>query len=842
MPILPIFNLKAEIENYNNINNTHYKSTENFGFVFFKAKLLKDVQGTIGYINQGVDAGFFTEEEKNYLALRQQLAEDTKAHCEGKSIEKPKTMIADPVLEERIQAKEYYLTWLKYQHEQLTSKENWEQWINSAVESPVVTGLSQLKKQWEAQQAFAYHTNAALLEASELLALLIKHYQVAVLSLPGFKNRLRVPSPIYNAYSTYLNEFLQYALEAQKQCAEAMLARLKAWDKKQLNTIAPVVSTLEKGGAKITHAYLPLPLYTDVLTHQQINAYHHYIVRQGDEETQQRLHKLSWLKPSAAFPTVERTTAKQFQLIPESLASAVPNKKRKPAWLYKGANLRHDFFNDKTALLATFKQSPNISNFHITLEQPLQWKSRLAEVRIQAMQVNEALAELTDKKYSSLSFFQRQTKQFLSNWQGLLLQHRHRQVENKIVLAEKLSAALKAHYENSMNAAVYAWQACEQLRDLVTEIQADIIEYQVDRELTTRLERLQDQHCAMLSLNRVFQAFQSLAAGDKIDVSEFSYLHGYMDMLKVRDNQQYDALLQLCLAQRLEIYMHLRESLKHFFKSPAPKQAYQHILCLNLMTKHWGEAEDKVAISSKLKKFFLRYLEVTLQAIADHKNVAHNEHLILAETMLQAMGQEVEHAGETLAQHVVAIQALKQNPLALKCRCLALALPLSETFLKARWESDARQLDENIQTFIFSAPTLGYEPSHVRMLMQIRDRAVQENKPLEELQLKKAEQVMVGLTGEETGIIKPLISASIQAHQTARQINGNLPLKQKTNCLKALNLQMQSTLHDPSGRLIKNILGSASGRRLLFSKPYINAALLPDELSNPSTEKRFTSN
>ena len=152
-----------------------------------------------------------------------------------------------------------------------------------------------------------------------------------------------------------MREFFQYALEAQKQCAEAMLARLKAWDKKQLNTIAPVVSTLEKGGAKITHAYLPLPLYTDVLTHQQINAYHHYIVRQGDEETQQRLHKLSWLKPSAAFPMVERTTAKQY-----------------------------------------------ISNFRITLEQPLQWKNRLAEVRIQAMQVNEALAELTDKKYSSL--------------------------------------------------------------------------------------------------------------------------------------------------------------------------------------------------------------------------------------------------------------------------------------------------------------------------------------------------------------------------------------------------------------------------------------------------------
>ncbi len=816
MQRMPLFNLETLIQTHNETMDTHYPINETFEFEFFNPKLLEGIQETLRAIYHGIDAQFFTEEEKKYLKQRKERLLATKAYCQHLTTEKPSGVISDPFLETRIKSKEYYLNRLTYQHTQLSDEKNWQRWLIEA------NACKTLKDDWEKQQWFATHTNAALLEASMLMVILIDHHQRAMQALKSFKYRVRIPTLIYKAYHEYLTVFLHQAHQVQQQIAHAMLARLKMYDQQKPNVMVAVFSDLQQQGAKLKHRYEPLPDKEDPLTSAQLTAYHQCIVQYGHKDTQQQLKQLSWFHPSDVFPTVERITPHAVQLIPERLANAVPKQARKPTWLFKGENMRHHFFKEKIALLVFLKQSLNVASIRMDLKNT---EALLSDIHRQEEAIEGALIELNDKKYQSFSFvFQRKTRQFLAEWQQLLVQHRQQQLENKLLLAEKLSATWVGR--NVLDTAVYAWRHCQQLQDILIEIQHDIERLGDCHRFKERVGVLLQQQSHLLKLNRIVTVFRTLADGNSVTESEFYFFTRYMQWLQLRDEKHYQALLELCFLQRAVIADKLSEMLKHFFTLPQHNEVSEQLLCLNLMVCTYGDDKDKVALDSKIKKFFLRFLEAILNTIALHKNVAVSPLLTSAQTVFNAIGQSVTLAGLPLTYYLLAIQSVQHNPRSLKCKCLALATQLAEEFLMTRYQKDTQQLDEKIEQTLLSHPTLEYTLSHMRILMQIRDKAVQENKPLAALSLKKSEQRLVGLLGDDIQAVKPLLEASIHAHQAAQEINQKQkPLKQKMLCLHALHAQLQSTLQPVSF----NLLQSRSTKRGLFSKFYLNATLLPDE-------------
>ena len=843
--LLPIFNLRAIIEDVNQKTGRNYPLDSDFGFKFFDEDKLTEINNTLQYLNQSVKASFFSAEERTLIKKQNALANETKAYCQNQPIEKPKTMIVDEALTKYIQSKEIYLTWQTHQSLQLSNPENWEQWSRTAH----AIEFARLKKYWENQQALACHSNAAILEASELLPLLMHYCKSAQKTLRRYQYRFSIPVAIYDAYNNYLNTLHKALLNYHQQLTYSMLARLNAYDEKKPHVIAHIVDQLQQSGAEITHRYLPLPPYQDPLTYQQFSAYQNYINKYGNKETREKLFERSWFKDSISFPCLKKNTkTKQLQLIPKDFEQEIPTKKRSPAWLFKGTNLRHDFFGDKSALLAHLQKSPRVDNFSFNVEKPTQWQSLLIEIRSQEQLAKDALQELSHKRYQKLSsVFQRQTKQFLSKWELTLKQHLNQQLENKLFLAEKWAQALTDLEKQPLQAAVYAWYPCQQLRNLLHEIEENGKTLQIAPALQLRLKAVQDRTSQILLLNRIFQGFQHLAENKPMTESEWSYLAGYMELLKKRDQEQHQAFLSVCLVQRIQIYENLRKSLKTFFDNKTIKiqdagdtqSPLDKVLLLYLAVTEFGDDNDKQMLEEKMQKFFLRYLYYILknQLTKPHQN----QQLLLesAETILLTIGKHYRYADNTLAEHLQQIKAIQHCPSLLKCKCLSLAMPLAEKFMEKIWDKDTAALDENISVFILSNKELQYGQSHLQILMAIRDQAVRENKTLEELNPKPSEQVLVGMS-HETAMVKPLIEASIQAHQTAKQIKSkHLPLKQKTKYLHRLNQELQKKLKEVTSINLTSVLRIHTSQRLLFTKPYIDPQLLPTDRED-STHKRLT--
>ena len=827
--LLPTFDLKTAIEETNKQEGTSYLLENDFGFEYFNAESLREMNETLQYLNQGIDSSFFSEAEKVYIKQRNQQLEKLKVYCQNKSIEKPNSLVEDERLHAQVHRKEIFIAWQNYHYQQLTSAAKWQQWQQTSH----ATELARLKKSWERHQALACHTQAAIEEACELLPLLLAYCQKAKKSLRKMSTRSNLPMTLYKAFNDYLNNLHEALLAFHQQLLYSMLARLEAYDEKQEPVINHILGKLSSLGADITYSHLPPPACQDLLTDQQFNAFQNYIARYGTAETQAQLYQLSWFKASTTLPCLKKVTAtKQLQLIPESFQKDIPPKRRSPAWFFKGTNLRHDFFTGKLALLSQLQKAPAVVEFKFSLDNPAHVQLLLDEIRQQENLASNALQELTQAKYPKLSpLLQKRTIAFLNQWKSQLEQHRLKQIENKILLAEKWSTAL-VDAERPLQAAVYQWSSCQQLHNLIKEIKQKGKDYKNDDIFSIRLKAIEEKTSQIFILNRVFQAFQTLASQQPLAESEWYYLTGHMQFLEIKDPPQYQALLALTFLQRSKIVDNLSNTLKTFFTPGDAELKANKIACFYAAIAQWGDAVDKNKVAEKLQKFFLRYLDAVLKGVVFKTEVTPSERIEAAESLLATLGKQTTWAGETLAVHIAQLKELKDQPVLLKCKCLSLMNPLAEKFLEKRCEKDALQLDRQIEAYLLSQPTLGYGQSHIKILMAIRDQAVRENKLLDELIIKPSEQVLVGLAHAETAFIKPLIEASIQAQKATQQIkNKAFSLSQKLKCVDRLNQSLQATLASTPVALVNTLLQNKTQQRKLFT--HVAIKLSTESASQP---------
>lgn len=679
------------------------------------------------------------------------------------------------------------------------------------------------------------------MDAAKHLPELISYHRLARKELNSFRIRFKMPGPIREAYQNYLIQFEQSAQVARSQIIQSMVTRLEAWDNDYPNAMLFMMDKIERAGISLQNTQAR-PVDCDPLTSQHFLKFHQEIYRKGDAQAKEQLKKLSWFSKEKPIPLeIVEVQQNKIQIVPQAFAARIPVKKSWPEWMFKGSNTRYEFFKDKAFLLAQLNRAIDIGSVIINLDKRESITYLLTHIKNQENLISISLEDVakTTKEKGLSKRLQGKTLQFIQDWENLLKDKRYQQIENKLISAEKIILALADKFKNDpLSAAINCWEICSDLRTLLSEIEQNIHIYGLNNSLQERLKFTQNQIKDLLSLNRAYSNLMLLAKGNLIPEVEVSYLFDYTDLIRMKG--EYSAFFTLCQPQIIQINGQLKQLFKQFSFHSKDEQDVQsvmdRILCLNAIMMRYGTQEHNAVIQDQIFKFFLRYLEVV--AAGASKSLQINA-IQSAEEIILLIGQRVTFAGQTLDSYIEEIQKLRKESSqeVLKCRCLALAMQLANDFTDKRYDKDIETLDNNLRAIIQSDSTLNYSMANVETVLATRDQAIQENKTLSELNLKKSRRVLIGFDNPSTAKVKELLEASITARVLQREMHQVIPLKEKMLKARRLTSELKETL---SPDTYKRLCTSKSGRRLLFTKQYIEPGLIPDasdRLLFPTTSK-----
>lgn len=417
------------------------------------------------------------------------------------------------------------------------------------------------------------------------------------------------------------------------------------------------------------------------------------------------------------------------------------------------------------------------------------------------------------------------------------------QLENKLLLAEKIVAELLNKHTDTLSAAIIPWQACQILRGLLEEVESDFNkQITVNIEIKQRHAKLQKKTTDIFALNRAYAMMQHLALQGDVQPCELDYLFNYLELLQMKDKELANGFYNVCKPLLANIFQQLKLSLKDYsFQINNNKQVNGHhdcILARHVILTRLAQDENMHAIAQQIKKYFLRYLEAQLSYSTDNNPLNVRIHTLeAAESLLELLGRNLSYADKPLADYVAEIRQARISGLVqvVRAQCISIATHMAEEYLEQRFSKDLEMLDVNISDALLANKALGYNNSHLQVLQKIRDLAVVQQKPLEELSLSKAEEVLVGVANDETACVKKFVVTSVAAHQTfATMQDKKICFRQKMQEMGELNLYFAK-------QNMGQLLQTPTGRRALFVKQYLAPSLLVKGISQANVTEASAS-
>lgn len=843
---LSIFNLAKTIETYNKERQHNYAPYEDFGFAYFEKTMLAQTNAAITIINTGLDRYHWTPQERAFLKKRKQYFRQYGKYFNDQ-VEAPlRIAIEDDVGALEYQQKIQFWNWINALHAQLSKPETWEAWLKTV---PLFNRarLLELKALWEKSAPFACHTNTSLYtSAKKLLPSLIEHHSSARRQL--FWSFWEVPSDVSYAYQKYLDDFSEEANKVKPALAAHMLARLQVWGENKStegNTLIHLHQELQKIG--VISKEEKIPSHSETLTAKQFNYFHHYIERHGDDETKKQLQSLSWLKQDNLIcPTESLSTASTSFLVPKEFMQDVPRKLRKPAWLHRGHNLRHTFFQDKGLLFAALKTFPDMSNLQINLRDISNVFTHLNDLHHKQQKIQESVHELTLPVYKDLGYFQGHAKGVLQKWQNYLTDYHSKVIESKLHIAEKIAAQLQQC--DPIEATLHAWSACCFIKKLIKTLHNDLRECPQE-VLQQRLMQVEKSLTNTLSNYRILQLIVKLSAGKIISQEKMDYLRDVIDAIHLNDESMYAHFQEICQPH----FSQMRKILDYELRAnPSelhnPKFHIDRILALHLVLNQCSDEktrqEHQQRISEKLPKYFLKYLETLLRCGQNGERFALYQPAINAfEQVILALDTGLLFANKSLSTHVKDLQMLREDALnkrgswsLVQARCQALAQGLLSLYLDKRIQKDLATFDRQLFDFIKNDTELPFDETTVDELQKLSDHQIEKNLThIEELSLTPEQKTLVGLNGGSCAYIRELLELRRTAYSQQRQIlMPSISPSDKSQHIEILATNLKKSLQQNPKQSVYAFIGyTRSGRRELFTKSYFDTQLLNLESKSP---------
>lgn len=332
--LLPIFDLKKNIEEHNSKNTKQLSYSKTARITFFK--ILENANSLINSTNKNKPEpdGLISPYHKSNLRWQNRLLAKKNYYLENiaATYAKEKNLQAMVTINDKLR----YLEELIALKKLLDSEENWKTWQNKAPKMP----QKNLKQLWTNQSVFACYSNEEILAIMEALTALQQHHEWASQQLSKRWMRWEIPNEIRSLYANYLLDFKHKAHFLQQQLSYSAMARLVVWENKQATIFTPLITGLQQYQIKIQHP----TLIPDTMNVEKFLNYYAYIQKYGDEATKIQSSLLDfWRNNDLALQIIERKQKLFF--VPKAIVHAIPLQE---SLFAQGANLRYHFFQNKT--------------------------------------------------------------------------------------------------------------------------------------------------------------------------------------------------------------------------------------------------------------------------------------------------------------------------------------------------------------------------------------------------------------------------------------------------------------------------------------------------------------
>lgn len=374
------------------------------------------------------------------------------------------------------------------------NESKWEEFLLSSIKDrESLEQFDAIHKNWQAHAKCSDFTNVGLIYAVNPLVRLITKLFSAGESL--FHEQELLNSREGEILKKYLVSTLLKAHNYLNAIMESMLAR---WElakttgdftevdltQKLLNDLArlkihPDVSLVRPGWLTADAKIEDFAIFGYIL--QQLNA-PGFIVNEALQLKYNREARLNKLLDFGADHLIIKVQGNHFRFIPKSLVAFIPDTYFYPAWIFKGHNLRYEFFKDPRfsqfflRLTADYSANKGGLNFLTTME-----KNRI----LIAQEIERVESSKSKSLFSRL--FMRKTNRLLSGFHDLLM------LQDKIILEKQVEYFIK----------LTAPQKLEQMIAEVSTSCQKLKEYQVILQKGQALQKLleKDQTVKKLSIS-----------------------------------------------------------------------------------------------------------------------------------------------------------------------------------------------------------------------------------------------------------------------------------------------------------------------------------------------------
>jgi hypothetical protein len=368
MPInFPLFNLEAEIEEYNQNNGPQHTFDETFGLSFFTKDIQEYFQRGISLFNQYHYQYLFgiktKEERKKELEVLASAEE-----CDLKDIRK---LVSD-MRKDQQKAQEF--EWRKSQAQSLSQHKIWEK-LGVQVDSLKKAQLKEMENIWLVYGNYSTHTDQALLESLEILphleAVLVEAIKELKKHCRSWSFSQKMPREIAHKYENYLKECLEAIHREQRNIAQTMLIRLQLAGKRNdlmaSDVLMSTIHTLEEKNL-LKKGFTLNKRVERNLNEEMFLAFHEMVLKHGTVESKQQLLELPWFQQTEAktnslhsnngqTPVLRsnnkrKNNKKKKTKIKIKMAasrilkidpSLIPSKPRFPQFIFKGTAIRYEY-------------------------------------------------------------------------------------------------------------------------------------------------------------------------------------------------------------------------------------------------------------------------------------------------------------------------------------------------------------------------------------------------------------------------------------------------------------------------------------------------------------------
>lgn len=811
--LLPIFSPKADSSNYS----------------FLQTDLLNKTNQLINAINNGHEYWLYSEEECYFLYEKKSNLLD----------------IRNSLLKRVPRKKKFQFTkdQVAHLHQTIEQKEKWQLWL-SEQSIRVQDSLKQLKPQyehlktmWEKQQDLACYNHTSICAiSSEILPKLIKHHDNTRQWLE-WQRVLHKPKQTLLNFSMYVDNFQQAANKLQSSLADTMLLRLIAYDESYFITSNPIkyfTCKLEDYGLlKSSNKIIEL----DRMTDKEFNYFHWYIEKYGSVTTKERLLQLSWYKNKHKFPYKLLVTEKGTILVPEQIASNVPQKIYWPEWMFKSNNLRLNLAQNSSYLVALCNKRREINKHFVDLTLPQTYQYLLEELLAKELYLNDLSKKISlhQKNYNSFiaSLFFDKTKSYLSAWQNMLAQINLTIFEDRLLLCEMLIDSVKV---NTMQDVIHLdKQYCVQLEILISELERTSKGNKLSTSLEERLQCLKANISAITSFNKSLHILNNIINDELLNADDYDFLFKYISSTEHNDLRYINQMQDYIQLNLLQIQKKLLSELKKQSLSLSGDDIIAKrncIICCHLLITKYGSDQAKHVVANKIKKYFFNYLQELLLTAQDGCVYYEKQtHLDLISQVLKSVGDTVSFAGKTLLQHLQEIQDVRDTSKTIwQIRCYSLIMTLADELIEARFDKEAILLDEKLFGLLQNHASLRYSDSTIKILQKTRNKLINQHLSCAAFaaNLPKAEQVLLGINYRDSAAVQDIILATSDVYKTQKEIqNRELDPIHKIHKIKLLSHSLNNFLQQhPFTKDNYAIRSVSSGIKPWFSKHYLKEEMI----------------